>query len=816
MYRGIWISMYKAHISGERIQTCNEHSKNTAVLTAQALNCIDMNNLGYICGLLHDVGKYTDEFNGYIEAAANGEHVVKGSVIHSFAGVRLILERYHSKYNQKSSNGWENLTAEIIATAIGCHHGLFDEFDSNNHSGLHHRMAKQPQYDKSAITNFISECTSYEELDDLFNAANVDVTNIANLIFKSYTDEANFMFCIGCLQRIVISALIDSDRKDTAEFMINKSFSDLSIDAECVWKGALQNVEELINEFPQYTDIDKARREMSDYCATFAEKKGAIYQLDLPTGAGKTLSSLRYALKHASIYSKARIIFAVPLLSVLDQNAEVIRNAIRNDDIILEHHSNIVQEEELFEQNSYKDYLIETWDSPIIITTLVQLMNTCFKGKTSSVRRFHSLCNSIVVIDEVQTVPEKMLSLFNMMINFLSEICGATVILCSATQPALEQIDDHSLKISKEAIIPDSKLSYYKDIFRRNKVKYEGLCSVENIIDLVDSYSKQYSSVLVICNTKSQAADLFKILHNQYKNCFHLSTSMCMAHRRRTVTETKNILDINEPIICISTQLIEAGVDVSFGSVIRYTAGIDSIVQSAGRCNRHAEKDINSPVSVVSLKNEKLQYLKDIKRSQDATKELIAEFDKNPRNFDSNLISNKSIKYYYSRLYFQLNRTKGYTEYTVNRHTLFDLLSLNHTYCRGDCDFVMHQAFKIAGTEFEVFDTDQVSVIVPYKDGKYIIQDILSERAQNDLLFLKKLLNKAKVYCVNLFRYQFDNLMKDGAIYSDSLNNIYFLDENYYDSSLGILNSKEMEGKKWSTLKGVQLRDLRKQPKIIS
>ena len=792
--------MFKAHISGERIQSCNEHSKNTAELTAGVLKCIGMNNVGYICGLLHDVGKYTDDFNEYIEAAANGEHVIKGSIIHSFAGVRLVLERYHSKYNKRTNNGWENLTAEIIATAIGCHHGLFDGYDPNNNSGLCHRMEKQPQYDRYAISNFINECSSYRELDNLFAEASVEVANMANLIYKSYTDESNFMFCIGSLQRIITSALIDSDRKDTAEFMLNKPFSELSIDTDCVWKDALRNVENLIKEFPQSTDIDKARREMSDCCAAFAENKGAIYQLDLPTGAGKTLSSLRYALKHALIHRKARIIFAVPLLSVLDQNAEVIRDAIRNDDIILEHHSNIVQEDEQCEQNSFRDYLIDTWNSPIIITTLVQLMNTCFKGKTSSVRRFHSLCNSVVVIDEVQTVPEKMLSLFNMMINFLSEICGATVILCSATQPALELIDDHSLKISNEAIIPASKLTHYKDIFRRNEVKYEGLCNVGNIIDLIDFYSKKYSSVLVICNTKSQASELFKVLNNTYNNCFHLSTSMCMAHRRKTIAEIKHILEIKEPIICISTQLIEAGVDVSFGSVIRYTAGIDSIVQSAGRCNRHAEKDANSPVSVVSLNNEKLQHLKEIKRAQDATKELIAEFCKNPQNYDSNLISNKSIQYYYSRLYYQLNETKGYTEYSVNGHTLFDLLSINCAYCREKEAFTVRQAFKTAGIEFEVFDTDQVSVVVPYDDGENIIQDILSERAQNDFLYLKNVLNNAKVYSVNLFRYQFDNLMKDGAIYSDSINSIYILNENYYDSSLGIVNSKEMEGKEWNTL----------------
>ena len=795
--------MYKAHVSESRIQSCNDHSRNTALYTSKTLECINLKKLGYLCGILHDVGKYTEEFQMYIEAASMNEKVKRGSVIHSFAGVRLVLERYHSEYSSTHNSGWENITAELIATAVGSHHGLFDEYNSDCQSGLRHRMEKQPDFDRKAIDNFVCECISFSELDRLFEEAKDEVNAIAQSIHGVFNDYENFMFCIGALQRLITSALIDSDRRDTAEFMLGKviygSEHDLN-ENKAVWEYALKNVEELIDSFPQNTEIEKARREMSDLCADFAERSGAIYQLDLPTGAGKTLSSLRYALRHASLHDKKRVIFAVPLLSVLDQNAEAIRKAVKNDELILEHHSNIVQEKDFSEQTDYTDYLIETWDSPIIITTLVQLLNTCLKGKTSCVRRFHALCDAVIVIDEVQSVPERMISIFNMMMNFISKICGATIVLCSATQPVFEQVEEHPLLVSDKAIVPELNLQRYKRIFKRNTVRFEGTYTVEEIMSLVSNYLIKYTSVLIVCNTKAEASDLYKKMHGSHNNCFHLSTSMCMAHRKSTLNKVQNALKKSTPLICISTQLIEAGVDLSFGSVIRYSAGIDNIVQAAGRCNRHAEKSIDSPVSVVSINGENLQHLKDIKRAQDATRELLAEFQKVPSKFDDDLISDSSISYYYHRLYSQLNKIRGFTEYSVNGHTLFDLLSTNEQFSEDEDAFTMRQAFKTAGEEFEVFSTDQISILVPYSEGEEIIKKILSEKARADCAYLKKLLVKAKEYCVNVFSYQCEKLTKEDALYFDDYANLYILDDAYYNNALGVITSRESEENEWNTL----------------
>lgn len=224
--------------------------------------------------------------------------------------------------------------------------------------------------------------------------------------------------------------------------------------------------------FECITPIQTARRELSELCLQAASKPGGIFRLNLPTGAGKTLSGLRYALKHAEAFGKERIFFISPLLSILEQNAREIRKAIGDDSIVLEHHSDIITGELSDDELSRYELLCDSWNSPIVITTLVQFLNTLFSGKTASVRRFNSLANSVIVIDEVQTVPLKTLSLFNYAINFLSEVCNATVVLCSATQPYLEGI--HRPLVECKDIIEPDIVKRYATVFKRNSITDKG------------------------------------------------------------------------------------------------------------------------------------------------------------------------------------------------------------------------------------------------------------------------------------------------------------------------------------------------------
>ena len=786
---------YIAHIREDgTVQTCNEHSMGTAKLAAKALETVGLKTTGYLAGLLHDVGKYTDEFCEYINKSSKGEPVSKGSVIHSFAGVQLILEKYHHKYSDSKAFTWEEVTAEIIATAIGSHHGLFDEFDSSGESGFDHRILKRYEYNKEAIKNFYKECCSEGEIEDLFTTAVDEIQTIAGKLInlaEGKTSEAQFY--IGMLQRLINSAVIDGDRIDTALFMTNNAIDFPMLKNECAeWDKVLTNTETMISSFDVKNELDQARSELSECCKSFAVNKPDIYKLDIKTGGGKTLSSFRYALNHAGIYNKKRIILTAPLLSIIDQNAEIIKKAAGDDNIVLEHHSDIVNESKDSRQYAKRDALIDTWGSPIIVTTFVQLLNVLFKGKTSCVRRFHSLCDSIIIIDEIQSLPDKMTSIFNLSMNFLAAVCNTTIVLCSATQPALENAEKHKLLVSKKQFIPEDVKKRTNPYFKRNTANYGGVMDFDGIATTALQYANKYNSVLIVCNTKKEAKQLASILKDQIC-CFHLSTSMCKAHRKKVFKAIQEKLDSGERVICVSTQLIEAGVDKSFGSAIRLTAGLGNVAQTAGRCNRNAENDASAPVTVISLEGENLSYLKEIQRGQDVTNELIYEFTQNPDRFDNDLLSSKSISFYYSQYMKKCSRIIGLHDYaTKTGGSIYELLSVNRQFAQEDASQSLRQAFKTAGSLFNVFDDEQETIIVPYEEGESIICQLLSEECSKDPAKTKRLLSKAKDYTVTVHSEYLQRLNKAGAVYTDNDQMFIFLRPEFYDSNTGItLDNKE-------------------------
>ena len=449
--------MYPAHIreTGER-QTVREHCRNTAALAANALRPLGLEKSAYLAGLLHDAGKNKKEYEDYLLEAAAGGSVVRGSVNHTFAGVRFLLDRWHCGEGDLS---YSDVTAELLAFAIGSHHGLFDCVDPQQHSGFFHRQTKEGIFYDESRQGFLAEVADEEELERLFHSAVREMTpmldRLAALSTQADDNEADreTAFYIGLLARMLLSAVIEGDRTDTAAFMDDLKPPSFPEDMRPIWAGRLAFMEKRLSEFPRKSPIDLARRAISDACAAGAARPGGVYRLNVPTGGGKTLASLRFALTHAAKRNCSRIIFTAPLLSILDQNAQVIRDYIGDDTLILEHHSNLAEPKETPERLQALELLTASWSAPIIITTLVQLLNTCFSGRTSAIRRFHALCGSVIVIDEVQTVPGKMLTLFNLAGNFLSEVCGATIVLCSATQPCLEAAD-HPLHRQPVDLVP--------------------------------------------------------------------------------------------------------------------------------------------------------------------------------------------------------------------------------------------------------------------------------------------------------------------------------------------------------------------------
>ena len=763
---------YQDTSSEIKTQTVEDHCRATASYAQSALSSIGLGYAGYVAGLLHDMGKMKQEFQEYLLEGKG----TRGSVNHTFAGCRLLLSQFHAD----SPTGYEDLTAELLAFAVGAHHGLFDCIDQDGRSGFLHRIKKENIGYQESLSNYLAQCANMDELKKLFSCANNELIPVYERL-SSLAGESNeeFAFYLGMLARLLLSAVIEGDRRDTAEFMNGVFQPPEPQNYTDFWAPYLAYLEEKLNHFPQDTPIAQARSELSHACCAFGTRPGGIIQLNLPTGGGKTLSSLRFALNHAKTWGKHRLIFTSPLLTILDQNAAVIREYLGDDSIVLEHHSNVSEPDDISEL-SLQELAIDCWHSPVIITTLVQLLNTLFAGKTTSIRRFQSLCNSVIVIDEVQTVPSRMLSLFNLAINFLADICGATVVLCSATQPGLENVA-HPIRPVPIEMVPYEERLWVP--FRRTQILDGGAMTLEEASAFIHESMAQVNSLLVVCNKKDQAVFLLEALDGTAEVCCHLSAAMCPAHRRQVLQQLYQALNAGKSCLCVATQVIEAGVDISFQRVIRLTAGMDSVIQSAGRCNRNAQDNI-SPVYVVTILNENLSRLEEIQRGKNATLSLLDAYKKSPEQFHCDLSSDSAIDYYYERYYGAMNQGAQDYPLITEKGNLFSLLSENRDYWikakAPDNSFMLNQAFHRAGSAFTVFDNSTQDVVVPYEEGEALIADLASQRAV-DVDYLTHWISKAKAYTVSLYAYQIRALSDVIAEYSG----VKVLPPEYYDKRTG-------------------------------
>ena len=774
-------------------QSVLTHCLNTASYASEYLHAVGLGQTGYLLGLAHDCGKLTMRFSDYIQRAAAGETVRRGSVNHTFSAVKLFLNRYHSGCDDH----YRGIAAELLAYAVGAHHGLFDCVGPDRRNGFAHRLGKENELYAEASEHFFKACAP-NELDRLFSLSCAELRSILDRLVKMERDikkDEELSYYLGCLARLLLSALIDGDRRDTGKE--RPILSKLSAEQ---WQRCLAHVESGLSEMKRKTEIQRVRAILSQRCRDRATVSGGIYRLNLPTGAGKTLSSLRFALAHAAAKGKTRIIFAVPLLSILEQNAAAIRGAVKDDSIILEHHSNVVHAGNGEDELSPAELFTESWNAPIIITTLVQLLNALFSGETSAIRRFHSLCGSIIIIDEIQTLPPKLLSMFQLSMCFLSEICGATVLLCSATQPA-QDCTTHPYFTEPEDLVPYDPALW--DVFRRTELKEAGSCTLDEIPDRAKRFLENSNSLLIVCNKKDEASYLFRAMRDGGFRCFHLSASMCAAHRQKTINELKSaLLDHSQKTVCVSTQVIEAGVDISFGCVIRLTAGMDNVVQAAGRCNRNGESEMPAPVYILDCTDEKLTHLREIKAAKDATTALLAEYRKAQEKFTSDLSSDAAIRFYYQCLYGEM--PKGAMDYPAGEHgTLFDLLSSNAKYAAegSDCygQYFLCQSFKTAGELFSVFDTQSETLLVPYGEGAEIIRRLqeIGDRLDADAVCaLRALLERAKPYTVSVFPYQLDRLEQQGAVARICRDSVLVLQPDcfgdiLYSEDTGLITRKE-------------------------
>ena len=755
---------FAAHIraSDKAVQTVGEHCKNTASLAESYLVNLDLANAGKIIGLLHDAGKLTKEFDDYINGASKA---ARGSIDHSYAGAKYLADMSDDERKAIAGIG--------LAHTIISHHGLHDWVDDDCRDYYKIRTSKNEGYDQ--VLNDLSELIGNIDLDTLFNNAAVEWLNAANRI--KATDKTEFAFYVGMLERLLLSALIDADRTDTSDFMSNTKTLQ-HIDNSSLWKSMDKSMDRMLERFANMTDtISIQRRSISDRCAKFAEHQVGVCKLIVPTGGGKTLSSLRFAIKQALYFGKKQVFYIAPFMSILEQNSEVIE-ALAGKENFLEHHSNLAAE--IDDENEYNAYQLsaERWDPPVIATTMVQFLNTLFSGKTSSVRRMHRLSNAVIIIDEVQSVPLKCTHLFSLAVNFLAKVCKSTIVLCSATQPTF---DKNRYKIQFDELSEmtgDHTLDF--QIFHRNdivpKLETYGY-DFEEAAEFCRKRFEENNDLLLIVNTKAQALNMYKLLKEKMKGrafLFHLSTNMCPKHRKKRINTLRRFLKRNLPVICVTTQLIEAGVDISFSCVVRAIAGLDNAAQAAGRCNRNGEKGRICPVYIINFKNEQLGSLNEIKAAQRITRCII--------NSKKDLLSPKTQNEYYQQLFSDCSER---LDYTVGEVTLLDLLSLNKSRWEiyKDAHWELAQAFKTAGRLFEVIDQNTEAVLVPYdKNAKDIIASLNNDPTPAEI---SRLISKAQKYTVSIYAGNKKALIENGAIYVSN-NGINILDKRFYNSEFGI------------------------------
>lgn len=769
----------------ERLQTVEEHCRNCAKYAAASVPD-QFRHCAYLAGLLHDMGKYTDRFQSYLAASARGEEVRRGSVNHSFAAVRFIWERWHTD----SGVSFANFTAELLAFAAGAHHGQFDGVSPEGADGFYHRLTDESYDYPQAKENFLLHCAELPELDRLFAQAREEIVSAVGGLQPYVSASAeNEHFYYALLARMLLSAVVEGDRRDTAEFKHGKAFDKCFHLETPAWEDYLKFLEEKLAGIPGSSKLVLSRKQISLFCRQAADRPDGIYRLDVPTGGGKTLSSLRYALAKAS-KGKGRIFFVIPLLSVLDQNADTIRKNLADDRILLEYHSNIVRDSSPSEQLDENEFFMENFRSPMVITTLVQFLNTLFAGKTSCIRRMVALANSVIIIDEVQSVPRKMLSLFNLAINFLS-FCGASIVLCSATQPALHKADRPVIFARNAELVPyDPQL--WKQFRRTDIHPVDTPMDIDSLADFAVSQADLHQSVLLICNTKDQAREVYAAVKNRRAgNVFHLSTAMCISHRREVMACMSQKLG-KESLICVSTQLVEAGVDLSFGCVIRLLAGLDNVVQAAGRCNRNGESETPKPVYIVRLKGENLSHLRDIALAQEGMSKLLSWLMCQPEDH-RDLTAKEAITAYYEAVYREMGRGGQDYPLTGSGGTLFNLLSVNRggngKRKQGNTG-LLTQAFKTAGDHFKVIEDDTVAVIVPYGAGDDLIAQLGSREAANDTRSCFQLLRNAGAFSVSLYENKLKKLVERGGLYpvNEQLfgNAVLALRPEFYSPEMGL------------------------------
>ncbi len=738
-----------------------DHLRAVAALAAEFSQPFDASDptqrWAYLAGLWHDLGKYRPGFQKYVRLADNPDAHIEGKVggrekTHSVAGALWALQRLEQAHGAPGK-----LAARVLAYLIAGHHsGLADWND-----GLEQRLADPDSLQELQESLFASPP------DDVLtpDGFTPDLRRIPG-------GAAGFALWV----RMLFSCLVDADFLDT------EAHFDAGKPARREGFPSLAHMREAFDAHMAAlpvpsTPVNTLRADILRQCRAQAALAPGFFSLTVPTGGGKTLSSLAFALEHAQAHSKRRIVYAIPYTSIIEQTADVFRNVFKalGDEVLIEHHSQADAAEK--DETARSRLACENWDAPLVVTTNVQLFESLFAAKTSRCRKLHNLVGSIIVLDEAQQLPPAFLQPILDVLKLLVAHYGVTVVLCTATQPALSSTDYFDASKNLDGLsnvreIIDDPDALFAALKRVHVELPPDWTTPTPWADIAAQLSEE-DCVLAIVNTRKAARELHRLMP---EGTLHLSALMCGAHRKDVIAHIKNRLkDKREgrdtrPLRVVSTQLVEAGVDIDFPVVYRALAGLDSIAQAAGRCNREGRmQGLGRVVVFVPPERPPLGHLR---KGADACISTLHGQAQDPQH--DPLARGLFARYF----------TEFYHSVDLDQHRVVNLLTVQPR------DLAVK--FRTAADAFRLIDdAESVTVLVRYAAHQQHIDSLLNTLAAEGPQ--RWLMRKLQRYTVTIPQRLATPMLNQGDL-TLPMPGLYVLanTDNLYSNILGLVNDADV------------------------
>lgn len=698
---------YLVHIAADgREQTICDHLAGAARLAQNFAQSFQADDQGELVGGMHDVGKYSQEFQKRIHGDSH-------RVDHANAGAFECYQRGQP----------------FAAFAIAGHHGGLPDggaqTDCADAATFYGRMKRAMQGKLPVYDTWKSEI-------------NPPQAHIPDFTRKGMAEGMFFT-------RMLSSCLVDADYLDTEAFITgNTRSSDRCASIEQLWDRLCAYT---AGWFSPVREINRQRCVILERCIKEGENRSrGLFSLTVPTGGGKTIASLAFALSHARQHGLDRVIYVIPYTSIIEQTAAVFREVLGSENV-LEHHSNVLYdlEGEADTQNIHLAQATENWDMPVVVTTAVQFFESLYACRSSQCRKLHNIANSVVIFDEAQMMPVPYLRPCVHAIAQLVAHYRVSAVLCTATQPALQPIfqeflPDHPIT----ELCPQDTCQW--EIFRRVTFAQAGGLEWRALANRLNGHKQ----VLCIVNTRKGAQELFTRLAGD--GCFHLSTLMHPAHRRAQLTEIRNRLITGRTCRVVSTSLIEAGVDVDFPAVYREIAGLDSILQAAGRCNREGKRDAKGSVVTIFQSEERTPPL--FSKSIGAGQEVMQKYE--------DLMSREAIHDYFCRL-LDLTGTDAQDKQKILHRIQTEFFP-----------------FRSIARDFHLIDNQTNTIYIPVADGEELVARLLSgEHSRN-------LFRQLGQYGVSVYQQHFEALDEAGALEIVSDGTAILRDLSLYSEQTGL------------------------------